>query len=191
MKRPDRDYRRAVLEICVVVLLLALAILLGAHLARAAEPATPTAATPSTLPFATPAELAALQAAAAEQAAKPVSLSTKLTNWTGKNPWIWAVFWGAVGIDTVLRGIWPSRKARPKVVTGIIALVALPALNLWIIVRVVVEGTAARFGYKLKLRLPSESDGCPNPECPAGCPAPSGSGVLALPDPNAIGGQKS
>lgn len=126
MKMPDRAYRRAVLEVCVVVLLLALAILLGAHLARAQEP----------VPSPTPTMMAELTTPTPMVTPGWVDTITRpIINTLGAHPWILLVFFAAVCTVTGLRAVWPVRSERPKWVAFLIGFMDLFAMNFWGLLR--------------------------------------------------------
>jgi len=131
---PDRAYRRAVLEVCVVVLLLALAILLGAHLARAQEPA----------PSPTPTMLAELTTPASPSWLD--TATTPVVNFLGRHPLAFLVIGLAILVTNGLRVAWPTRAERPRLVAFMLGVLDPISGNFWALAR----WLASRVGFPVQ-----------------------------------------
>lgn len=151
MRTPDRAYRRAVLEVCIVVLLLALAILLGANIARAQEP----------VPSPTPTMLAELTTPASPSWLD--TATTPVVNFLGRHPLAFLVIGLAILATNGLRVAWPTRAERPRLVAFLLGVLDPVSGNFWALAR----WLAARVGFPVQ--TPNTTD------------PPSGSGKLPDP----------
>lgn len=152
MRRPDRAFRRAVLEVCIAVLLLALVALLGAHLARAQQPEP--SPTPTMLAeLTTPAEPSMLD-----------RITTPVVNFLGRHPIAFLVIGLAILVTNGLRVAWPTRAERPRIVAFLLGVLDPISGNFWALAR----WLATRFGFPVQ--TPNTTD------------PPSGSGQLPDPN---------
>ena len=157
----NRDARWTALRVVAAGLLLVGCMLLFASLARAQEPE----------PSPTPTMMAELTTPTPMVTTGWVDTITRpIINTLGAHPWILLVFFAAVCTVTGLRAVWPVRSERPKWVAFVIGFMDLFAMNFWGLLR----WLSAKSG--VPIWTPKDDP-------------PTGGGQL--PDPNAIGGQKS